>query len=423
MNELIRREPQVDVQDSEALRLLRVQQAQVGFAAAFDDGFRRAHSAQHGLLLARWIAMRDEWLDNKTALSGSLSTRRTYTTAIDTFWMFLGVDPLMVLDDRRRLGYIESLAMRQVLPDEYRNPWTVTAQDAVGFRLWMDDTGKATATTAHYMAVASSFFQYVIERTEMRDGIEVSLFFDARGATRSNPFRNKAVSRPKVQPYGKSKPVGRADAQRFFDAIKADHRPVVRARDLALFKAYILTGRRASEIVALRWGDIEMIDDGQWEFRYVGKGHGRDRGDDAQYERQALPGEVYWSIVGYLKAAGRWPSIGAEEYVFSPLDDRGTGNFENVDAGSLAANRHIAARRVGQLMDKICQRAGIERVHPHQLRHTFAKALYEATGDIRLVQALLGHQHMNTTQIYVGAIERRADNYSQPLLSQLKLDF
>ena len=136
------------------------------------------------------------------------------------------------------------------------------------------------------------------------------------------------------------------------------------------------------------------------------------------YKRQ-----VYYSIVGYLKLDGRWP-LEPGDYIFRPVSDDGSMNFGNVskDKG-LDANRHIAARRVGQLMDKICQRAGLERMHPHQLRHTFAKGLYEATNDIRLVQDLLGHEHVNTTQIYLGAMETKQDNYSQVLIQQLGIAF
>lgn len=395
------------------------------FAVIFEEGFRRAHSQEHRLLLSKWLMVRNEWLDSKTAISGSQSTRRTYITALDTFWMFVKSDPLMVMDERRRIAYMQDLANRQVLPDEYKDPWKVAAADAIEYRLWLEDSGHSVATTAHYMAVASSFFQYVIERSDVNPntGIEMTLFLDARGAARSNPFRNRAVSRPKVNPYNKARPIAKGDAQRFFDAIKADHRPLVRARDMALFKAYILTGRRASEVVEMRWGDIEEIEPGKWQFRYVGKGKGKGKGDDAQWKRQPLPADVYYGIVGYLKEDGRWPHIGKDEFIWRPISDDGCANFANVDADGLAENRHIAARRVGQLMDKIAARAGLERMHPHQLRHTFAHGLYEATNDIRLVQTLLGHEHVNTTQIYLGAMETKADNYSQALISQLGLTF
>ena len=74
-------------------------------------------------------------------------------------------------------------------------------------------------------------------------------------------------------------------------------------------------------------------------------------------------------------------------------------------------------------MDKVAKRAGLEKMHPHQLRHTFAKHLYDATGDIRLVSGLLDHKSIATTQIYIGAMERRKDEYSTKLMAQLGLQF
>ena len=391
------------------------------FAAMFEQGFARAHSAEHRILLTAWIGEREEWLKSKTAISGSTSTRRTYICAIDTFWMWLGADPLLVKDERRRLGYVRDLAVRQVAPDEYRAPWTVAAGDAAQYRLWLEETGKSVATTAHYMAVASSFFQYVIDKADIgSSGVEASLFVDARGVTRRNPFRNRAVQRPKVVPYGKAEPLSVAQVKAFMRAIQNEARALVRARDAALFLTYLVTGRRASEIVGMRWGDIrEGEGAGTWEFRFVGKGHGRGLGADADWNWQALPGPCYHSIVGWLREAGRWEGITSDDFIFSPISDEGTKNF----APDVAEKRHIAARRVGQLMDKIAVRAGLGDVHPHQLRHTFAHHLYELTKDIRLVSELLGHKSIATTQIYIGRMERKQDSYSAALMQQMGLPY
>jgi len=423
---VVRRYDDVEVIDPEVARSgdRPQQDGQAGrhpFSAMFEAGFNRAHESEHRWLLTAWIAEKNEWLDAKTAISGSRSTRRTYITALDTWWMFLQADPLMVHDDRRRLAYARDLASRQVTPDEYRAPWTVKAGDAQQYRLWLEETGRSVATTAHYMAVASSFFQYVIDKADINGGgVEVSLFMDAKGAVRRNPFRNRAVQRPRVNPYGKAVALTPVQVQAFMGAIQEEVRPLVRARDNALFLAYLLTGRRASEIVVMQWGDIQAGDKpGTYQFRYIGKGHGKERGEDAEWKWQSLPAPCYHAIVGWLKLAGRLEGITEQTYIFGPINEEAK-NF----GSDLPANRHVAARRVGQLMDKVAKRAGLAKMHPHQLRHTFAHHLYESSGgDIRLVSGLLDHKSIATTQIYIGAMERKEDSYSTKLMAQLGLQF
>jgi integrase/recombinase XerC len=160
-------------------------------------------------------------------------------------------------------------------------------------------------------------------------------------------------------------------------AARAPGDEALRRRDAALLELLYATGMRISEIAGLR---LDRIDLRHQRLRVIGKG---------TKERMLLFGRpARLALEAYL-AEGR-PVLAA----------RGRGvtvptTFLNANGGALSARgaRGIVARWVGQ--------AGMPtRTSPHTLRHSFATHLLENGADLRVVQELLGHASLQTTQVY-----------------------
>jgi integrase/recombinase XerC len=140
-------------------------------------------------------------------------------------------------------------------------------------------------------------------------------------------------------------------------------------RDRAMLELFYSSGLRLSELIGLRWIDLDM--DGG-EVRVLGKGN----------KTRIVP--VGRHAVTALRALGEAEGKAPESPVF-----RGRG-------GAPISPRTVQMR----LKTLALQQGFAKRVHPHLLRHTFASHMLESSGDLRAVQELLGHADIATTQIY-----------------------
>src|SRR6266702_4299755 len=191
------------------------------------------------------------------------------------------------------------------------------------------------------------------------------------------------------------------ELRRFFDAIPRD--TIIGIRDYALFATYFFTARRRSEIVNLKWGDIEKTtlieaNGGRrpgWLYHYRAKGHKR---QDATAE---LPQVAMEAIVLYLEKSGRLATIKPEDYIFIMADRRYKPD----------AKKPLHPNTVWHAVKVSAARAGIPqgKITTHSLRHTSARVRYESGVDIREIQRILGHANLSVTDTYLRQLTTTAD--------------
>lgn len=146
------------------------------------------------------------------------------------------------------------------------------------------------------------------------------------------------------------------------------------ARDRAMFEILYGSGLRVSELCSLR---LEALDFENRIVRVTGKGAKTRLVPFGQPAEDALRRYLDGERPGLVG-----PKTGAEVF----LSVRG---------------RKLTPQRVWQLVRMYAGRAGIDaRVYPHLFRHSFATHLLQGGADLRIIQELLGHSDISTTQIY-----------------------
>ena len=153
-------------------------------------------------------------------------------------------------------------------------------------------------------------------------------------------------------------------------------------RDRALLELLYASGLRVSELVQLELGQVDL---GTREVRVWGKG---------SKERVVLMGDPAAAALTTYVSGGRLQLLGES------------------DSNALFLNNHggrLTARSVQSLVQSYADALGLaKRVHPHMVRHTFATHLLDGGADLRVVQELLGHASLTSTQIYTHVSKSQA---------------
>jgi integrase/recombinase XerD len=184
------------------------------------------------------------------------------------------------------------------------------------------------------------------------------------------------VGAPRV-PQGIPKALDEGEVEALLGAVTGDDPRA--QRDRAILETLYATGIRISELVGLDLGDL-TLDDGI--LRVLGKG-GRER--VVPVGRTARASVAAYLDDGRIELRGARPGRGVDaDAVF--LNARG-GRITRQGCWKIVGN---AGARVGLA----------ERLSPHVLRHSCATHMLDRGADIRIVQELLGHASISTTQVY-----------------------
>lgn len=190
----------------------------------------------------------------------------------------------------------------------------------------------------------------------------------------------------------------REEIQKLFDATQIPQgdetaESLSRLRDRAILETLYATGMRVSELSAARVGDLNL--EGM-EMRVIGKG---------SRERVVLlnQGATDW-LKRYLEAR----ILSEKKSIDQPISAE-----EPLFVSRQATP--LSTRSVHRIVLKYARLAGLTKlITPHTLRHSFATHLLEGGADLRVVQDLLGHSSISTTQIYTHvSLERLRRIYLQ----------
>lgn len=245
------------------------------------------------------------------------------------------------------------------LRDRKIDSWFLEPETLHGFQVWLLERRYADTTLARKIAAVRSFLNFL-----RLDGVidrDLAPHLDSPTVGKYLPH---AISEQQVEdllamPKGDS-PIG--------------------LRDLSMLRILWATGMRVSELAALDIGSVDLQTD---MVRCIGKG-GKER---------AIPF-----------------GLGARGSLVRYLDDGRPYLCRRSNEAALYLNHHgerLTRQGFWLILKAYAKAAGIDDISPHTLRHSFATHLLNNNADLRVVQELLGHSNISTTQIYTHVSRER----------------
>ncbi|HHU33276.1 MAG: site-specific tyrosine recombinase XerD [Zhaonellaceae bacterium] len=239
----------------------------------------------------------------------------------------------------------------------------VTESNIVSYLVFLQKTGKATSTIARHIATLKSFFNYLLRENIISTDPTSNL--ETPKLSRKLPkILTVAEVEQLLQQPDTSTPAG--------------------LRDKCMLEVLYATGLRVTELISLR---INQVNYETGYVRCFGKG---------SKERIVPLGRIAKKYLDlYLRnGRGKLAKIPSEDAIF-------INHF----------GKKLTRQGFWKILKKYVRKAGIKKeITPHTLRHSFATHLLENGADLRVVQEMLGHADIGTTQIYTHLTNKHIRN-------------
>ena len=241
----------------------------------------------------------------------------------------------------------------------------ITTEDIYEFLLYADsDRENMAAAKARKLSSIKGFFKYLHTKRMMID--------DNPAINIESPKQNQAL--PKF--------LSMEESLMLLDAVRGDRESKSRVRDYAIITLFLNCGMRVSELVGIDINDV-----------------------DRHFRSLTVTGKGNKQRIVYLNSACR---EALADYYTERMSEK---HIATTSHALFLSNREqrISVKTVQWLVYKYLEMAGLESKHysVHKLRHTAATLMYQTGNvDVRVLKDILGHEQLNTTQIYTHVSNR-----------------
>lgn len=242
---------------------------------------------------------------------------------------------------------------REFLRTRQREAWEdVSLEDFQHYLSFLQARGLSARSRARRLSALRQFFRF-LQREERLPANPVELIDSPRLPMKLPKVLNEQEVKALLHAVDDSTPLGQ--------------------RDAALLEVLYATGLRVSELVGLT---LKQVDLRRGVVRPLGKGH----------KERLVPmvSQAVEKLTRYLNE-GRPQLLKGKNSPFVFVNRRGGG---------------LTRQGFGKILRSLARQAGLGRLSPHTLRHSFATHLLGRGANLRVLQLLLGHADLATTQIY-----------------------